>query len=153
MKILVGVNDSKDSQDVARWAIKFASQDKEAEVILVFVEKRMPFISYEDITDEQLMALAQLDGEIIFEKCLKGLDTKGVTINEKIVLGDPGTEILKIAKDEKVDFIALGTRALSPVCKLFMCSVSEKVIKKSPIPVIVNRFPFESEKILQTANT
>ncbi|AWB10331.1 Nucleotide-binding universal stress protein, UspA family [Thermodesulfobium acidiphilum] len=153
MKILVGVNDSNDSQDVARWAIKFASQDKNGEVILVFVEKRMPFISYEDITDEQLMALAQLDGEIIFEKCLKGLDTKGVIIHEKIVLGDPSTEILKIAKEEKVDFIALGTRALSPVCKMFMCSVSERVIKKSTIPVIINRFPFESEKILQTANT
>lgn len=148
MKILVGVNDSKDSQDVARWAINFASQEKDSEVTLVFAEKRMPFVSYEDITDDQLMALAQLDGEMIFDKCLKGFDTKGTTIKEQILIGDPSTEILNIAKEEDVDFIALGTRALSPVCKMFMCSVSERVIKKSPVPVIINRFPSEKTKDL-----
>ncbi|MGC8483017.1 MAG: universal stress protein [Thermodesulfobium sp.] len=150
MKILVGVNDSKDSQDVARWAINFASQEKDSEVTLVFAEKRMPFVSYEDITDDQLMALAQVDGEMIFDKCLNGFNTKGTTVKERILIGDPSAEILKIAKEEGVDFIALGTRALSPVCKMFMCSVSERVIKKSPIPVIINRFPSETVKDLHT---
>jgi len=152
LKILVGVNDSKDSQDVARWAINFASQEENSEVILVFVEKRMPFISYEDITDDQLMALAQLDGEIIFDKCLRNFDTKGTLVKERILIGDPPTEILRIAKEEKVDFIALGSRALSPVCKLFMCSVSEKVIKKATIPVIINRYPSQTVSTLETIN-
>jgi hypothetical protein len=98
---LVGVNDSKDSQDVARWAINFVSQEEGSEVTMLFAEKRMPFVSYEDITDDQLMALAQLDGEMIFDKCLKGFDTKGTIVKERILIGDPSTEILNIMSLEK----------------------------------------------------
>jgi nucleotide-binding universal stress UspA family protein len=51
--------------------------------------------------------------------------------------GRENEEILKFAKDEKVDIIVVGTHGRTGVEHVFFGSVAEKVLRESPFPVFV----------------
>lgn len=54
------------------------------------------------------------------------------------VEGDAASTILKVAKDENVDLIAMGSKGLGALSRAFMGSVSTDVVNKSDISVLVN---------------
>ena len=51
--------------------------------------------------------------------------------------GREDNEILKFAKDEKVDLIVMGTHGKTGIEHVFFGSVAEKVIRHSPFPVFI----------------
>ena len=51
--------------------------------------------------------------------------------------GREDDEILKFAKDEKVDIIVVGTHGRTGIEHVFFGSVAEKVLRHSPFPVFV----------------
>ena len=51
--------------------------------------------------------------------------------------GREDDEILEFAENEKVDIIVLGTKGKKGMEHTFLGSVAEKVIRRSPIPVLV----------------
>ena len=51
--------------------------------------------------------------------------------------GREDTEILKFAKDEKVDIIVMGTHGKTGIEHVFFGSVAEKVLRHSPFPLFV----------------
>ena len=51
--------------------------------------------------------------------------------------GREDEEILKFAKDEKVDIIVAGTHGKTGIEHVFFGSVAEKVLRRSPFPVFV----------------
>ena len=61
----------------------------------------------------------------------------GIILRTKILAGDPGYDIVKFSKDKKYDLIVIGARGQSAVKEVFMGSVSNYVIHKSKIPVLV----------------
>lgn len=63
----------------------------------------------------------------------------GVEVLEAIEYGDPDEEILAYAETEDVDAIVMGTHGRSGADRLVIGSVAEKVVRKSPIPVLTVR--------------
>ena len=61
----------------------------------------------------------------------------GVLLRTKILAGDPGYDIVRFSKDKKFDLIVIGARGQSALKEVFMGSVSNYVIHKSKIPVLV----------------
>jgi len=51
--------------------------------------------------------------------------------------GREDEEILKFAKDEKVDIIVVGTHGKTGIEHVFFGSVAEKVLRRSPFPLFV----------------
>jgi len=51
--------------------------------------------------------------------------------------GSPVTKIIEAAKDEKVDLIVVGNKNHSGFHKFFLGSISNDVISKSEVPVLV----------------
>ena len=51
--------------------------------------------------------------------------------------GREDEEILKFAKDEKVDIIVVGTHGRTGIEHVFFGSVAEKVLRRSPFPLFV----------------
>ncbi len=51
--------------------------------------------------------------------------------------GREDEEILKFAKDKKVDIIVVGTHGRTGIEHVFFGSVAEKVLRRSPFPVFV----------------
>ena len=68
-------------------------------------------------------------------KCAK----KGIIFNGKILGGDPPFDIVKFAhnKRNKVSMIVIGARGRGTLKGIFLGSVSNYVIHKSKIPVLV----------------
>jgi len=67
--------------------------------------------------------IKKIEGEIEFETISKS--------------GREDNEILKLAKEEHVDLIVMGTHGKTGIEHVFFGSVAEKVLKRSPIPVFV----------------
>jgi nucleotide-binding universal stress UspA family protein len=61
----------------------------------------------------------------------------GILFERKITFGDPGYTIVKFAKDKKFDVIVIGARGRGALKEIFFGSVSNYVLHKSNIPVLV----------------
>ena len=53
--------------------------------------------------------------------------------------GTPGEYILNVAFEEDVGLIIMGPRGLGKIRKAFLGSVSDYVLKKSPVPVLLHK--------------
>ena len=51
--------------------------------------------------------------------------------------GDEDEKILEFVQKEKIDIIVIGTHGRTGIEHVFLGSVAEKVIRRSPIPVFV----------------
>ena len=60
-----------------------------------------------------------------------------VKFNEKIINGIATLDIAEFASDNKFDLIVMGSRGMNPVKELFLGSVSNAVVHKSKIPVLI----------------
>jgi nucleotide-binding universal stress UspA family protein len=63
------------------------------------------------------------------------LDRK-ITVRVRVVTGDPATEIVRLAKEEKSDLIVLPTHGRTGLTHLFFGSVAEKVVRHAVCPVL-----------------
>lgn len=53
--------------------------------------------------------------------------------------GTPGEYILRVASEENVGLILIGPRGLGKIRKAFLGSVSDYVLNKSPVPVLLHK--------------
>ena len=60
-----------------------------------------------------------------------------VKFNEKIIKGIATLDITEFASDNKFDLIVMSSRGMSQVKELFLGSVSNAVVHKSKIPVLI----------------
>jgi nucleotide-binding universal stress UspA family protein len=62
----------------------------------------------------------------------------GVELNYKIIKGaDPGYDIIQFSKKHRNDLIVIGARGLGAFKEAFLGSVSNYVLHKSKIPVLI----------------
>lgn len=66
-------------------------------------------------------------------------DARNVTSD--VVLGRPFTEIIRYARDSKIELIVLCTHGRSGIQHALLGSVTEKVVRKAPCPVLTVRHP------------
>lgn len=68
---------------------------------------------------------------------VRNLDIEGLSVEQKVLVGTPATEIIKLAESENFDYIFIGKRGFSKFERFFVGSVTQKVISGAPCPVIV----------------
>lgn len=66
-------------------------------------------------------------------------EASGVTSESLIAKGDPSSEILRIAEDNKADVIVMGSIGKTGLEKFLIGSVAEKVVRNSKLPVLIVR--------------
>jgi nucleotide-binding universal stress UspA family protein len=54
----------------------------------------------------------------------------------KVILGDAAEEILKYVRSEGIDLVIMGTHGRKGLEKIVFGSVAERVLQKSPVPVL-----------------
>lgn len=54
-------------------------------------------------------------------------------------MGSPFVEIIRYAREEKVDLIVLGTHGRGAIAHMLLGSVAERVVRKAPCPVLTVR--------------
>lgn len=68
---------------------------------------------------------------------VRNLDYGNLNITKKVVVGTAAEEILKLATEENFDLIVMGRRGLSNVERIFIGSVTQKVLSAAPCPIMV----------------
>jgi nucleotide-binding universal stress UspA family protein len=63
----------------------------------------------------------------------------GIAMRCLIWQGDPGESIVEAAVAEDVDLIVVGSHGRGRLDRLFIGSVSERVVRSAPVPVLVAR--------------
>jgi nucleotide-binding universal stress UspA family protein len=62
---------------------------------------------------------------------------KGILFKSKIIWGSPTSEIKEMANSKKFDLIVIGARGMGSLKEIFLGSVSNAIVHKSKIPVMV----------------
>lgn len=84
--------------------------------------------------DEQ-KDLLMAEGKKIVEKVVEKGKKMGVRVDPVVAEGHPANEIIEHAQD--FDIVVVGTLGKSGFSHLMMGSVAEKVVRHSPVPVLV----------------
>lgn len=88
----------------------------------------------------------EADAERTTGAVLDRAETAGVERAERAVrYGRPATEILDYAEEHGVDCIVMGTHGRRGLDHFLLGSVTERVVRLSPVPVLTVRAPAESE--------
>jgi nucleotide-binding universal stress UspA family protein len=135
-KILVALDGSKNSMRGLVEAINIAEKDQSKIVgINVVNVPTSYFVSRPKMEiKEDMIKSSKKILDVAKEKC----KVSRVVFESKIIPGgDPGYDIVKFAKKTNADIIVIGARGLNPLKEMFLGSVSNYVLHKSKIPVLI----------------
>jgi len=141
-KILIPIDGSESSMEALRYASSFAGEFNITVYLMTVVE---PHHGMYDAYAEQII-LAQRETEImaVVNERLEETEKKAAEMGIKTIItvtrvGSPYEQIIKLAEEEEIDLIVMGTHGRSGIAHFLIGSVTEKVIRTSPCPVLVIR--------------
>lgn len=137
--ILVAVDGSKYSDKAVRYASAIGPP-LGAEVILLYIVPMLVSATpYHDIQSDRPFLELQRVGEEILERSKNLALSLGCEVEALLDHGEPARRIIDIAAERKVDLIIMGSRGISGFKRLFVGSISDKVIKQAFCPVMIVR--------------
>jgi len=71
----------------------------------------------------------------------ESLKKKDISLSTIVVAGNAADEIIRAAEESKVDLIAMSTHGRSGLRRLAFGSTTDKVLRRSPVPVLTVRAP------------
>ena len=145
-RILVPTDFSDGARHALRYGLSFA-REYEAELLLLHVVETVAAPYASDLFPvpmaevfQELSAYAR--GEL--EKLTEEAKAKGLQARSLVVQGKPSHEIMRVAREETVDMIVLGTHGKGVLDQALFGSTTERVVRKAPCPVLTVR-PAEHE--------
>lgn len=88
------------------------------------------------ISEDEIAESAQHEMDKFVAENLSGLDGQLI---KKMVNGRPFVEIINYARDEQIDLIVISTHGHGALASMLLGSVTEKVVRKAPCPVLTIR--------------
>lgn len=116
-------------------------QERETEVIGIYVvETSVPFLTPKKVKEMMVKELRSKGEEILDSMQQAFQSPKHYMVKFKKVMreGSPADEIVKVAEEENVDLIVMGT-GKNIVDKRLLGSVSEKVVHSAPCTILLVR--------------
>ncbi len=84
------------------------------------------------------------EGEATVEAVAERAADAGVDVTTHVVAGTPSREIVRYARESDCDLIVMGTAGRDGLGRLLLGSVTEHVVRRSPIPVLTIRRQWET---------
>ncbi len=134
-QILLAFDGSEPAKNACNYAIDLAIRCN-AGIHVVHCYQDIPATiggqAREDLTKEAVAAAEA----VIAEPC-RMIKASGLTCRNHVVHGDPAQQILKTAQENRCDTIVMGTRGLGCLETMMVGSVSQDVLRSSPVPVLL----------------
>jgi nucleotide-binding universal stress UspA family protein len=136
--ILIPTDFSESSERALTVGISIAKRQK-AEIILLHVVDRFAYLEPTEVFLPDIRLTTDLN--LLMEDKLSELSETigkktGIKVTGRVLDGLPSDRICRLAFDEKIDLIVLGTHGTSGMRKLFMGSDAYRVVKNAPSPVL-----------------
>ena len=130
--ILIPTDGSPGAQEAIEHGLEIAQQYEATVHALYVVDTRVS-------RSGPLLESLQLDGR----KAARDLEVAGtqagLTVVTEVVEGVPPQEILEYSAMQGIDLIVMGTQGRTGVDRFVMGSVAERVVRHSPVPVLMVR--------------
>ena len=142
-KILWASDGSKESLYALGWAEIFASRSG-AKLIAISVVESSPISRFE-ASDSRKEDMSLIDRELVTKESerLRRIGTmlkqKGLELETRVVKGVPYQEIIKAARSQGADLIAMGKRGLNLWARMFLGSTTTRVLREIRLPVLTVR--------------
>jgi universal stress protein A len=134
-----------DFSDCGNYALSFAASLARtfgASIICVHViEPMVPTVGYSGMTEPLPIADISDQLEDSAERELPKLaeceECAGLDVEEVIVHGEAASEIVRVAKDRRVDLIVVSSHGRTGLGRILFGSTAEAVVRHAPCPVLV----------------
>ncbi|WP_306060755.1 universal stress protein [Natronococcus wangiae] len=75
----------------------------------------------------------------VLESARETVSEHGRSLETTVATGEPDHRIVATAEEEAVDLIVVGSHGQEGISRVLLGSVAEKVVRRSPVPVLVVR--------------
>ncbi len=138
-RILCPIDHSDCSKEALKYAVSFARKDNAKLILLHIIDIRafnegLDTISAQVPDEDTLKQLKEKLLECIPEEIRDDMDVEAI-----VAQGIPFSEIIITAKKNEVDVIVIGSHGRTGISHMMLGSVSEKVVRKAPCPVLTVR--------------
>jgi nucleotide-binding universal stress UspA family protein len=140
-RILVPTDFSESARHALTYGVSFA-REYGAELVLLHVVETLT-VGY--ASDLFPVPMAEVFQEVStyarneLSKLAEEARQKGVQVREVVVQGKPSAEIIRVASEETIDMIVLGTHGKGVLDKALFGSTTERVVRRAPCPVLTCR--------------
>jgi len=138
--IVCPVDFSEYTEGILRYAVSIAKKYDARLHLLHVIPNLNYFTPYESfLTPENLVLIEKnIEKEIEkdFEKIVKNID---MPVKKIIKTGVTFVEITDYVKEENIDLVVMGTHGRSGIEHILIGSVAEKILRRSPCPVLTVR--------------
>jgi len=138
-RILVPTDFSESARHALGYGLSFA-REYEAELVLLHVVEVVPVGYASDLFPvpmaevfQEMSAYARTE----LAKLSVEATQKGVQVRELVAQGKPSAEIVRVAQEETVDLVVMGTHGKGMLDKALFGSTTERVVRKAPCPVLI----------------
>ena len=140
MRILIPVDGSTCSRAAVRFiGARSKFMGEKPDVTLLNVQQNIPGTVIEHFSLEAVRSVYEAEGKAIVEKLAPEIEAYGIEPHVAVRIDDCGPAVAKIAVDDNIDLIAMGSRGLSPVKSFFLGSVARSVLEHTTTPVLLVR--------------
>lgn len=140
MRILIPVDGSTCSRAAVRFiGARSKFMGEKPDVTLLNVQQNIPGTMIEHFSLEAVRSVYEAEGKAIVEKLAPEIEAYGIEPHMAVRIDDCGPAVAKIAVDDNIDLITMGSRGLSPVKSFFLGSVSRSVLEHTTTPVLLVR--------------
>jgi nucleotide-binding universal stress UspA family protein len=143
-RILVPTDFSKHSHNALQYAVAFADKFG-AELHLLHVVQDLALFVPDTVagTPPVVPPVEQLTAAVRegLQRLIRENNLERLRVCPEVREGTPFYEIVRFAKEKDIDLIVMGTHGRSGLAHVLLGSVTEKVVRKAPCPVLTVRDP------------
>ena len=132
--ILVPTDGSESVGQVLDHTVDIAEGRDVTAHVLYVVDDRA-FLAMDDEMHDEVLEDLKTEGQAAVTRVREALESDGIEVSTAISQGDPADQIVSYVEDAGVDLVTMGTHA-GEYEKNMLGSTSQKVVTKSPVPVL-----------------
>jgi nucleotide-binding universal stress UspA family protein len=138
-KILVPTDFSDHSDQALRWGASLAEKYGAQMLLLHVIPPAIEEVSTQGSASEEIIMPLETRVEAqLFEIARTNLHDN-IPVEVKIAVGKPAEELLRVARQEAVDLIVMGTHGHTGLAHALLGSTAETVLRTAPCPVFTVR--------------
>ncbi|HXG13732.1 MAG TPA: universal stress protein [Candidatus Nitrosotenuis sp.] len=136
--ILVPLDGSDNSFRALDAAILLAKK-LDAKITAVYCVSIIPIMEAHMIDPLKCQAEERKYADDVLRKAESVARENNVPVTTLVEYGNAGVKIIQILKNKKnkIDLVVMGSRGRSPIKEMFLGSVSNYVLHKSPLPILI----------------
>jgi nucleotide-binding universal stress UspA family protein len=86
---------------------------------------------------EEMLATEERAGEALVEEAVQIMRSRGVALGTRVVVGPPAEQVAEAAGGADVDLVVAGATGKGALARIFLGSVTTRLLHISPKPVLV----------------